>query len=80
MVARTRKPVYFVSWFRDADTGLPALKDKQKRGIYKTFPIFYIELNQIVRGAVSKMEGERAVLPGPTYVPTVEIQHCSILS
>lgn len=40
-----------------------------------------MELNQIVRGAVSKMKGKKmAVLPGPTYVPTVEIQHCSIPS
>lgn len=45
MVARTRKPVYYVSWSSDADTGLPALKNKEK-GDLKSFPIFYIELER----------------------------------
>lgn len=35
MVARTRTPVYFVSWSKDADTGLPALKKKRKGGLKK---------------------------------------------
>lgn len=45
MVARTCKPVCFVSWSRDADTGLPALKNKEK-GDLKSFLIFYIELER----------------------------------
>lgn len=77
MVARTCKPVCFVSWSRDADTGLPALKNKEK-GDLKSFLIFYIELERssVQNGRRKKM----AILPGPTYVPTVEIQHCSFPS